>query len=96
MLQVKTVTLTSTRWKWEKHCCAAVVPMSYPFPEMFTFDCFARDPVHARFKVRATKPAVAISVQIVLTHHSRCAQHMNQPVYTVAFVEQLTALLAIL
>ena len=41
------------------------------------------------------KPAVAISVQIVLTYRCRCAQLMNQPVYTVAFVEQLTALLAI-
>ena len=54
-----------------------------------------RDPVHVRFRVRATKPADASS-NIVLKHRRRCAQHMNQPVYTVASVEQLTALQAIL
>ena len=37
-----------------------------------------------------------ISSNIVLKHRRRCAQHRNQPVYAVASVEQLTALLAIL
>ena len=60
------------------------------------FEGFARDPVHARLIQSARDKTCCrhISlVQIVLTHHRRCTQRINQPVYTVAFVGQLTALL---
>ena len=80
---------------WVKYCCAAVLPTQlFVSKNVYIWlEGFARDPVHTRFRVRAKKPAVAISVQIVLTH--RCRFDTSQPVYTVAFVEQLTALLAI-
>ena len=52
------------------------------------FEGFARDPLHARLIQSARDKTCCrhiSSVQIVLTHRRRCAQRMNQPVYTVAF-----------
>ena len=54
---------------------------------------FALDPLESLFTFNIQQGLELEN--FVLTHRRRCAQHMTRPVYTVAFVKQLTALLAI-